>query len=164
MWIKKGSGHDPLIIQEWWRGCHCLGLDSCFWNRLSAERLSAEWIQKSTETLCLPIYREMHLSERNFIMQEDNHPKRTDNTIKDVSAEKWKVFVWTTFILLSMRFISWSRDWMEKTPKTNSNWKQLQYKPGKSSQKKNTTHLHTGQSATKGVMLCNKIKVNKIMK
>lgn len=45
--------------------------------------------KKSTETVCLPVYREMHpIGIRNFIMKQDNDPKHTTNITKDFKSMK----------------------------------------------------------------------------
>lgn len=51
---------------------------------------AAEWIQKSTETFCLPLYKEKH-----FTLQQNNEPKHTANANEElIRTEKRKVLDW----------------------------------------------------------------------
>lgn len=105
--------------------------------------VAAEWIPEATETFYLPVYREMNLIGKAFIIKTMS--QNTLSTKQRTSlGKKWTVVDWpsqsTNCNPIEQHFNSCRGDWREKSSETNNKWKKLLYKPDKKKwQKKNAS-------------------------
>ena len=144
LWRKKGSAHDPKHTSS--SVTHCGG-SVMTWACMAASGVGSlifidDVTHDGSSRMNSEVYKNIlsanlrrnasKLIGRNFIMQQDNDPKHTANTTKDLIREKtWKVLDWPSqspdLNPIEHAFHLLKRRLKGKPPtETNNNWKRLQ--------------------------------------